>query len=355
VKIIYFAGSVVPSHTANSVHVMRMCEALARLGHDVTLVAKRGAGTDADAHTLYGTSGFACELVKFTNRLSLVRYLRRVHRLCDIELAVGRYPYPLLWLQRRGIPVIYETHEPARGVALWLEKKLVTHPGCRRLVVITHALKAEYDRLGVRARSVRVLPDAAVDPGEPQRSPSGEQFCIGFAGSWYAGRGIQVVHHLATVFPEHSFLAAGGGEAELATLGLVPLPNLRCPGFVPHSQVPTLLAGCDLLLAPYQDRIAVSGNRGNTARWCSPMKLFEYMAQGKAIVCSDLPVFHEVLRHRENCLFVAADDRSAWERAIAELVANIELRDALGAAARTQFLEAHTWDRRAAALLDGVT
>src|SRR3989338_9997638 len=36
-KVAYLAESIIPSRTANSIHVMRMCEAFANHGHEVTL------------------------------------------------------------------------------------------------------------------------------------------------------------------------------------------------------------------------------------------------------------------------------------------------------------------------------
>lgn len=38
-KIAYISHSLIPSRTANSLHVMKMCQALAQLGHQVTLIA----------------------------------------------------------------------------------------------------------------------------------------------------------------------------------------------------------------------------------------------------------------------------------------------------------------------------
>ena len=38
-KIAYISKSFIPSRTANSIHVMKMCSALAENGHEVTLLA----------------------------------------------------------------------------------------------------------------------------------------------------------------------------------------------------------------------------------------------------------------------------------------------------------------------------
>ena len=38
-KLVYVSRSIIPSRTANSVHVMRMCQAFADNGHEVILLA----------------------------------------------------------------------------------------------------------------------------------------------------------------------------------------------------------------------------------------------------------------------------------------------------------------------------
>ncbi len=38
-KIVYVSRSIIPSRTANSINVMKMCNAFASLGHEVVLFA----------------------------------------------------------------------------------------------------------------------------------------------------------------------------------------------------------------------------------------------------------------------------------------------------------------------------
>ena len=45
-----------------------------------------------------------------------------------------------------------------------------------------------------------------------------------------------------------------------------------------------------------------------STHFTSPLKLFEYMAAGRAIVASDLPAIREVLRDGENALLVTPGD-----------------------------------------------
>jgi glycosyltransferase involved in cell wall biosynthesis len=86
----------------------------------------------------------------------------------------------------------------------------------------------------------------------------------------------------------------------------------------------------------------------------SPLKLFEYMAWGKPILCSDLPVLREVIEDRRNGLLLPPDDPAKWVAALNRLVANPAEGERLGKNARSDFLTRHTWRQRADRVLDGL-
>jgi glycosyltransferase involved in cell wall biosynthesis len=96
------------------------------------------------------------------------------------------------------------------------------------------------------------------------------------------------------------------------------------------------------------------GDRGDIARWFSPMKLFEYMALGRAIVCSRLSVLEEVLTDGRNALLCTADAEQDWLAALRRLDADRRLVADLGAQARREFTGRYTWQARAQRFLDGV-
>ena len=79
-------------------------------------------------------------------------------------------------------------------------------------------------------------------------------------------------------------------------------------------------AACDILLMPYEKAIAGSSG-GNSVDICSPMKMFEYMAAGRAIISSDLPVIHEMLDEGRLC-FVRRRMQHHGYRRLAKLIAD---------------------------------
>jgi glycosyltransferase involved in cell wall biosynthesis len=128
------------------------------------------------------------------------------------------------------------------------------------------------------------------------------------------------------------------------------VPNLTFTGFVPNADLPRWQAAADVLVMPYGRSISGSSG-GDTAAVASPMKMFEYMAAGRAILSSDLPVIREVLTE-SMCAFAPPDDAAAWQAALGALLADPEKRRALGRAARAE-VEKYTWLARTQALLRG--
>jgi glycosyltransferase involved in cell wall biosynthesis len=102
---------------------------------------------------------------------------------------------------------------------------------------------------------------------------------------------------------------------------------------------------------PYQKSISVSSG-GDTAQFASPMKVFEYLATGRAILSSDLPVLREVLSEK-NAVLLPAEDTDAWERALRELVEDPERRELLAQQGRED-ASRYTWTERAKKSLDNL-
>jgi glycosyltransferase involved in cell wall biosynthesis len=113
---------------------------------------------------------------------------------------------------------------------------------------------------------------------------------------------------------------------------------------VDNAFLPMYQAASDVLLMPYGRKIAGSGG-GDTAQVASPMKMFEYMAAGRAILSSDLPVIHEILDER-SAVFCQPGDLDAWKSALIELRDHPEQGEKLGKNAQAA-VEAYTWRARA--------
>ena len=118
---------------------------------------------------------------------------------------------------------------------------------------------------------------------------------------------------------------------------------MRIDGFQPAAKVPLYLAAADVGVVPNRARPAIS------ARYTSPLKVFEAKAAGLPLVASDLPSLREVLGEDE-AVFVAPDDARALAEGVAALLADGPDRARRSARMRALAPE-HTWDTRAQRVL----
>jgi glycosyltransferase involved in cell wall biosynthesis len=259
---------------------------------------------------------------------------------------------------RAGLPTVFESHDLPRPTSTMARLTIPRMLRSRRLlgvVAITEALRADFSRAFAYPQDrILVLPDgAAAFPAVVERAilPSG-RFQVGYVGHLYAGKAMEVIAPLCRLAPWADFHLVGGRAEDIqywrARLGAD--SNVIFHGHVSHRDVPKWLASFDVAILPNQASVSSSGT-GDIGRYTSPLKLFEYMAAGKAIVASDLTVLREVVRDGDNALLCACDDPAAWARALERLRDDVVLRHNLGERARSQFMNGLSWDARAARII----
>ena len=235
-----------------------------------------------------------------------------------------------------------------------------SHINLRRIVTISKALAEDLvAQYGPPHSGCDVV--VAHDGAEAGAAPAparrhAERLRIGYFGHLYPGKGMETIATLAPRLPEMDFDVYGGTEADIVRWrGAVEgQPNLRLHGHIPHGDVRARMEECDVLIAPYGVRVSHVGG-GDIARWMSPLKLFEYMAAGRAVVCADLPVLREVVKDEATALLAPPEDIAAWAEALRRLAADPDLRLALGEAGRDLLVAEYTWQRRAERVFEGLT
>jgi glycosyltransferase involved in cell wall biosynthesis len=276
------------------------------------------------------------------------------------DLFYGRHMYSLALIARSRVPFIVEAHKlPSNAVQRRLEAWLTKRQNFRRLVVISHVLAEDYRVLfpWLTAKHVLVAHDGAQKPEYPviAKNPwpgrSGV-LQVGYTGALYSGKGVEIIAELAEKCRQYDFHIVGGRESDLAGWRLRSIPsNMFFHGFVAHGQLPAYIDHFDVALAPLQLRVTLEDGKRDIGRWTSPLKIFEYMAQAKAIIVSDLPVLREIIEDGQTGLIVPPDNVDAWCRALDRLADSPELLNSLGRRARECLLRKFTWQKRTEAVL----
>lgn len=160
---------------------------------------------------------------------------------------------------------------------------------------------------------------------------------IAYAGHFYNWKGVDTLMEAMKLLPasEYACLLVGNGPS-------APQAHIITVGQVPHYEVAAYLLAADILVLPTAPISA------EAERYTSPIKLFEYLAAGKAIIASDLPSSRAVLSEREARFFTAGDSQDL-ARKIRDL--SEETRQRLGLAGRV-LAQDYTWKKRAQKIID---
>ncbi len=361
----------IQSRDGQSVHVEQMVAALRQAGHEVLVVgpgfyqqAEFGAESRLVAWIRARLPAALGELAEVAYNLPAYRRLHRAARPFCPDIIYERYNlYYLagaLLVRRLGVPFYLEVNAPiadertrfsglrlrrlARQLEAW------TWRAATRVVAVTGVLKSIIASAGVAPERIEVVPngiDLAAFADLPARPNAPDPLVLGFVGFVRDWHGLDAViasmaEHSGT--PRLDLVVVGDGpvrpalERQAAALGIA--DRVRFTGLAPHAEVPRLVAGFDIALQP------------RAVAYASPLKLFDYMAAGRAIVAPDQPNIREILTDGETALlFDVANPDAVW-RAVLRLAGDAVLRARLGTAARAEIERRHyTWAGNAARLI----
>jgi len=392
-NIVAIAGSTIPSDTANSIQVMKACSALVQLGHDLTLLVPDndgqsavGSGQSAVGSRQWAIGNRQSSIVDLKSHYGLqtdfpIEWLasasRRMFTWQSVQRARALQPDVLYtWFPQSAvfgllykIPTIFEIHiQPTGFFGPTWHRAFANRRGRKRLASITRALVDMLERdfhIRMNPADVVIAPNG-VDLERFASLPSTPELArrqlnlpaaptVMCTGHLYAGRGADLFLVLAKSIPQAHFVWVGSRPEDIAAwkrrAETQNIPNLTFTGFIPNQDLPLYQAAADILLMPYSRSILGSSGTADSASVASPMKMFEYMAAGRAIVTADLPVIREVLNEM-NAIFCEPDDLEHWRLEIEKLLADETRRVELGKRAREE-VQSHTWLERAEKIVAG--
>ncbi|MDC3278797.1 glycosyltransferase family 4 protein [Litorivicinus sp.] len=354
------------------------CDALARSGANVSIYAKRAVFKQEDLASAiqqqYGVDFSKARLCTFWSKAKLGDNIRiALHAVIDLIAN----PWPDAILSRNLYaaylianvlrkPLIFETHQLESGFCKYLQRKVMTCRHVSTIAISEKLVECLTAHHGIAPFRPHVLHDAApegiypisiekrrsqLEILIPKTADSWSGVC-GYIGHLYKGRGIEIIEAMAAARPSVLFLVCGGNDSEIETKRLNNLhSNLLFCGHVAHGVALNIMGAVNILLMPYQRKVSIGSGNHDTARWMSPMKMFEYMSSSVPIISSDLPVLREILTDGENALLVPPEKVDCWIQAMDRLLTNRDLAAAIGSNAYKDYQNKHTWTIRAKSII----
>lgn len=382
-RVAVVANARIPGERAQSIQTVRTAAAFARLGREVELYyAKRRvkrviAGAQGDPLHYYGVRErvtlHAVPVIDFIESVPRsLQYLpakieeatfawnaaRRIIKLQKTLVHCREIEVGLLLAKRRHPAYLFEAHSiPGNRVRRgYLQKALA---GALAIISITKGLADDLaEAFSIDRREIEVIPDG-FDPAAFLNLPNrdGARAALGittnkplvvYAGHLFAWKGVDALALAAAKAPNLQFRFVGGLPEDVARMQAsvksFNLQNVEILGHRPPAEIPMHLASADIISIPN------SGKQQISARHTSPLKLFEAMAAGRAVVASDLISLREILTNDQNAMLTKPDDPEALAAALISLAADTARRERLAARALADSVK-YTFEARAARLL----
>lgn len=369
-KILYHHR--IRSKDGQYVHIEEMTKALKKLGHEIIMVGpsaveKEEFGAEAGlvAFLKRYLPKFFYELLELSYALLDYRQLVVAVRKFRPDCLYERYNLYLpsgVWLKRRfKLPMLLEVNAPLYderkkydGIALdrlagWTEH--FTWRGADYVLPVTQVLADRVRQAGVPDARIVVVPNG-INPESFSRIPEintakaalGLQGCLvlGFVGFMRDWHGIERVIDLVADDRDRNLhlLLVGDGPArkslEKHAKARAVADKVTVTGVIPRTDVASYIAAFDVALQP------------EVVAYASPLKLFEYLALGRAIVAPATPNIEEILTDGENAVLFDPNDNRAFAEAVGRVCRDSTLRARLMAGAMDTIIRRGlTWDSNA--------
>ena len=360
--------------------VLELSKALARRGHDVTVVApesERGSAPVQNSARLHATF---VPVVRWGG-LRPLSFLWRSMRILR-EVVVRHRPDVLLWfdspgqmaplwaLRNSACPVVYFVnglpleevqgawrHPPLRGILIQ-GLRLASRKATALVSVCPEVLTGleQFEPISTKPCSVirnGVDPDHCFprshEESRAELELSSPGPYVGFVGGFFPWHGLETLVEAIAILvrsvPTVQCLLVGDGQTRTRVEELVRELQLSAhvhfPGRVDFDMVPKWIAAADVCVVLHRQTRSYPGDS---------MKLWEYMACGRPVVATAGPGYGETVEELGCGLSARADDPDDLARQLQCLLLNHDLRTSMGERGRAAVVRRHTWLARAAQL-----
>lgn len=219
------------------------------------------------------------------------------------------------------IPTVLEMHGEGHGISnpniFWriilnsLEKKLIKH--INGIVTVSSQVRDYYMNLRGNPNLLSQVICDGVDinlfnPSVPlapemQKLKAIGKTIIGYSGNFKSYQGVDFLLRAALESPDDFIYTLvgkgeGGIKEKIARYGLQNKVFLL--GRKPYEEMPSYIKGMDIAVAPRPSN--------SITEHALPLKLFEYMAMGKAVVATDVGGARDVIKDGETGILISADN-----------------------------------------------
>lgn len=363
---------------AEGVHIAGIAKALEKLGYGVQFVSPTGidprksAGSNPfgekkakkslSSRILSKCPDVIFELLEIAYNFFAWNKIRKALQAGSCTFIYERHAFFLcataMLAKSRNIPLVVEVNElvgdqrirkqPLLSPLARLADK-ITFRRASLITVVSPHLKKRIESYGIAAEKIKVIPNAVAaeeyatphDGGEirEQLQLKKDDVLIGFIGwfvEWHRlDLFLKVFAKIHREFPQTKLALVGDGKLKGELQAQIAEEKIEQAvlfvNAVPHHEIPRYIATFDIAVVPHSNE------------YRSPIKLFEYMAEAKAVIAPRTEPIEMIVRHGENGMLFEPLSEQKIADCLRTLVKDAEKRQQLGTKAREDILAKHTW------------
>lgn len=369
-NILYTAFDIVPSPKGASAHILHNLRGLVNRGHAVHLITPND-GLLPPEDTIEGaqvtripqdlSQNFLARAVHFGRsvmaHLALnpgydVVHFRNIWDGFHIAQNKKKFGYKTLF-EVNGLPSIeLKYHYPGMDAGLLSkikEQEIATLHLADAVICPSNVTRDYIASLGLDRKRVTVIPNG-VSPSDFAFTPlpvrDGRVPILLYVGTLADWQGLDIVIKALPKILESQPVKlhiVGRGRSrqrkalakQIRKLGLE--EHVIVQPAVPHHEIPSLIAGADICVAP------LALNDRNVTQGACPIKILEYMAAGRPLLASNMPIVRELVREDVDGLLFSPNDPEDLARQAVQLLKDMELSQRLAESAAAHVREKFTW------------
>ena len=321
-KIVYITETSLPSTSANIINSLKFCDSLSKF-NELTLLLP---DLKIDIKNLFSNYNLRYKikikpilnqeidgkLKKLSFFFKLISYLKRNHNRGD--LIIGRsilFSILLSFLNKKNT---LEIHHDIKGFSKIFFKILMISPFKKNIsfIVINKVLVKD---LKINKQKYIVLDDGADIFTNKIKSSNKiyKKTCV-YVGSFYQGKGIEIISQLAKILPEVNFHLYG--DFSVLRKQNLKIKNIKLIKKLKYKEVNSVLKKYHIALMPYQKKIMAKSKNLEISKYISPLKMFDYLAAGNIIIASRLGAYTHILKNNVNSFLIGSNNYLGWKNQI---------------------------------------
>ncbi len=350
--LFYLCECNFPSTSAYSIHVVKMCDELAKKYNVILVTPNSSLSFNSLKKNYYIKNKF--EILSIFKEKKQLHFLNRIifslrfYNILKDKFYKKRFKIfsrsvlASLFLSIQRFKNILEIHHRLNGLTKYtfLLSKFFKFYKNISFILLNRSLKKI-----LKVNDALILDDAVdFDQFNKKNMFKKYKFTCLYIGSFHKGKGIEQIYDLAKLCPKIQFHIYGDKKFLPKNLDHAQVKNIKLFNYVNYSKIPSLLNKYEVALMPLQKKNFGRGNI-DISDSTSPMKMFDYLASGKILLASKLSVYNHILMSGYNCFLIDPKNLTRWKDQIYKVFNNLSKSKKLKVNAKKTAMK-YTWQLR---------